>query len=197
MLLFIIKIYRKIKTSCFAYINKYILLKNKVLHKNFNINGIINIRNSGVIRIGKNFRANSGKNHNPIGGDTILRLITSNKNAKLIIGDNVGISNSTIFCANSIYIGNNMFVGGSCKIWDTDFHSIDPINRIFKGDVGAKTSPIYIDDCAFIGGGSIILKGVKIGKNSVIAAASVVTKSIPDNEIWGGNPARLIKVIEK
>jgi len=56
-----------------------------------------------------------------------------------------------------------------------------------------KTAPIIIKDNAFIGGSTIILKGYTIGENSVIAAGSVVTGVVSDNEIWGGNPARFIR----
>lgn len=173
--------------------NIFILKKNKVTWSaDLKINGRIYIRNNGNLIIGSNFRANSGEKHNPIGGDTILRLIVGNKGS-LQIGNNVGISNSTIVCQNRIEIGDYVFVGGGCKIWDTDFHSIDPIERRHNGDKQVKTAPIKIGDYAFIGGCSIILKGVSIGKNSIIAAGSVVTKSIPDDEIWGGNPANYIK----
>ncbi|MNR14199.1 Maltose O-acetyltransferase [compost metagenome] len=89
-----------------------------------------------------------------------------------------------------------MFIGGSVKIWDTDFHSINPHIRTASIDNDIRTKPVFIDDYAFIGGGSIILKGAKIGKNSIISAGSVVTKEVPSNEIWGGNPAKFIKKIE-
>jgi acetyltransferase-like isoleucine patch superfamily enzyme len=61
----------------------------------------------------------------------------------------------------------------------------------------AKKRPVVINDNVFIGAHSTILKGVTIGKNSVIGACSVITKDIPDNEIWAGNPAKFIKSIEK
>ena len=59
-----------------------------------------------------------------------------------------------------------------------------------------KCRPVVIEHDAFIGAGSIILSGVTIGANSVVAAGSVVSRSIPANEIWGGNPARFIKKVE-
>ena len=148
----------------------------------------------GEIRIGKNFRANSGKSYNPIGGDTVLRLICCN-NAKLIIGNNVGISNSTLYCSKEITIEDDVSIGGGCKIYDTDFHPIDPEMRILDNHDAIKRKSVLIKKGAFIGGHTIILKGVTIGINSVIGAGSVVSKSIPDSEIWAGNPARFIKKI--
>jgi len=61
-------------------------------------------------------------------------------------------------------------------------------------DVPLKKA-VVIDDGSFIGAHSIILKGVTIGKESIIGAGSVVTKNVPDGEIWGGNPAKLIRKI--
>jgi len=160
------------------------------------INGKIYVDNKGSIAIGHNFQANSGVDYNPIGGDTILRLITVNENAKIIIGDDVGISNSTILAWEKIEIGNKVMMGGGVKIWDTNFHSLHPILRTTAPDTDVKTAPIKIDDYAFIGAGSIILKGVHIGKNSIIAAGSVVVKSIPANVIAGGNPCKVIRQLD-
>jgi acetyltransferase-like isoleucine patch superfamily enzyme len=158
------------------------------------INGRIFIRNYGTIDIGKNFKANSGKNKNPIGGDVQLRLIVG-KDALLQIGKNVGISNSTVVVKNKVEIHDYVKIGGGCRIWDSDFHDIDPERRKFEenGESKVKTKPIIIKENAFIGGSSIILKGVTVGHNSVIGAGSVVTKSVPDNEIWAGNPAKFIR----
>ena len=159
------------------------------------INGRIFIINEGKIQIGNNFSANSGKNVNTIGGDTVLRLIVR-KNGNLTIGKHVGISNSTIVCKNEIEIGDYVLIGGGCKIWDTDFHSMGSMERMHKGDSKVKSIPISIGNYAFIGGSSTILKGVTIGCHSIVATGSVVTKNIPDNEIWGGNPARYIKTLK-
>lgn len=52
---------------------------------------------------------------------------------------------------------------------------------------------IRIKDNAFIGANTVICNSVTIGSNSIVGAGSVVTKDIPDNEIWAGNPARFIK----
>lgn len=170
-------------------INTYNLKRHSVIiGKNHQIDGLLFIRNNGNIQIGSNFIARSGKRVNPIGGDTTCRLIIG-KGAKLCIGNNVGISNSTIFCEISVSIGNNTLIGGGCKIWDTDFHSLNPANRAHPHGIDIAKAPIVIRDNVFIGAGSIILKGVSVGHNAVIGAASVVTKSVPDNELWAGNPA--------
>lgn len=157
--------------------------------------GFLFVHNSGEISIGDNFKATSGGRYNPIGGDDKLRIVCR-PSAKIDIGKNVGISNSTLFISNKLFIGDNVLIGGGCRIWDSDFHSIDVFERIFNGDLKIITKPISIGNCVFIGASSIILKGVSIGENSIVGAGSVVTKSIPPNEIWAGNPAKKIKSLE-
>jgi len=165
---------------------------NHVVYKSFQINGKIFVKNNGTMQIGSNFSANSGINQNPIGGDTLLRLIVEFKSARLTIGNNVGISNSTIACWDQITIGNNVVIGGGVKIWDTNFHSTNANIRLSGNDYDIKTAPIFIQDNVFIGAGTIILKGVTIGENSIIAAGSVVVKDIPSNVIAGGNPCTVV-----
>lgn len=179
----------------FNFLYNYFMFKLfNVNFKDFQISGRLKIRNRGSIKLGTNFKANSGVMYNPIGGDSVCRLIVQ-RGGNLIIGNNVGISNSTIVCWDNIYIGDNVNIGGDCKIWDTDFHSLNSINRSAEVDLDINTQPILIKNSSFIGGSSLILKGVTIGENSIIAAGSVVSKDIPDNELWGGNPIRFIKKI--
>lgn len=192
----LIKFFILFKGKYSDILNRIIFKKNNVnIKSSFKVRGRIFVNNYGSILIGKDFKANSSKNYNPIGGDTILRLVVMN-GGQLLIRNNVGISNSTIVCSKKIEIGNHVLIGGGCKIWDTDFHSLDPKERAFNGDKDVKNAPIHIEDHVFIGAGSIILKGVSVGENSIIGAGSLVSKSIPKNQIWGGNPAKFIRNLD-
>ncbi|MGA6838653.1 acyltransferase [Priestia megaterium] len=174
----------------------FVLLKYRhvVYGSNLNVVGrLFCVSNSkDGIKIGNNVSINSSRNANPIGGDTKTNLFAKG-NAKIRIGNNVGMSNTTIFACESITVGNNVFIGGSVKIYDTDFHWLDYDKRVSEPD--GLTKPVVINDGVFIGAHTIILKGVTIGEKSVVGAGSVVTKNIPKGEIWAGNPARFIRKI--
>ena len=181
--------------AIFFYVENYIiLLVNKVKFRKFHIRGKIRINNKGYIELGNYLRANAGHKYNPIGGDVDLSLTTTSKGS-IIFGENIKISNSVIFSTISITIEDNVMIGGGCRIYDTDFHSLYLEDRLKEKDPNIISKPVLIKEGVFIGGHSIILKGVTIGNNSVIGAGSVVTKSIPESEIWAGNPAKFIKKI--
>jgi acetyltransferase-like isoleucine patch superfamily enzyme len=153
--------------------------------------GVPYLRNLGVFEIGRNFRYNSNLKSNPIGGDQKMIIIVT-ESGRLRIGDNVGVSNSAIFCTNSILIGNNVMIGGSCKIYDTDFHSSSAEVRKISPNQ-SKSQPIIIEDDAWLAMGVVVLKGVTIGKGSVVSAGSVVSRSIPPYQLWAGNPAQFVR----
>ena len=81
-------------------------------------------------------------------------------------------------------------------ICDSDFHSISFLERMETPDTHIKSEPVVIQEGAFIGARSIILKGVTVGKHAVVGAGSVVTRNIPENEIWAGNPAVFIRRLQ-
>jgi len=163
-----------------------------ILPKDCLIRGLIWLDNKGTFQIGKRLVINSNLKANPIGGDGRMFIIVK-KSGCLIIGNNVGISNSTIVCWSKITIEDNVNIGGGCRIYDTDFHSVYFEDRIMNGDICIKTLPVVIKNGAWLGAGVIVLKGVNIGERSVVAAGAVVTKNIPSGELWGGNPARFIR----
>lgn len=168
---------------------------NVQIGKHVVLNGLPYIVNRGKFIIGNSVTMNLSFPFNPIGGERQMIFIIE-KNAVLEIKDRAGISNSAFFCRKNITIEEDVFIGGGCKIYDTDFHSISYKDRILMGDINAKLSPVTIKKGAFIGGHTIILKGVTVGCYSVVGAGSVVTQNIPDGEVWAGNPAKFIKKVQ-
>lgn len=166
------------------------------LGKNYTINGFPRfiLKMKSKLVIGENFSMNSGNLYNPIGRNQRC-LISVSKDAFLKIGDNVGLSSVAIVCQKKITIGNNVRIGGNTIIYDTDFHSLNSVERtsIPENATNIKRKEVSIGDNVFIGGHSLILKGVSIGDNAIIGAGSVVSKSVPPNEIWAGNPAVQIR----
>ncbi len=156
------------------------------------INGTIYLRNKGHLTLGEKVIINSNLRSNPIGGDQ-RTLMTILDKARLSIGNHVGISNSTFFCTKEIIIEDFVNIGGNCKLYDTDFHSLKFEHRVQENPFEGNNSSIIIRKGAWIGGHVIILKGVEIGMYSIIGAGSVVTKNVPPREIWAGNPAKFIK----
>lgn len=142
-------------------------------------------KNSSTIEIGRNAKFNYSSWSNHIGLNHRCIISTMSGDAKLIIGENLGMSSSSITCFKRIEIGNNVRIGANCVIADGDFHLEDP-------RVGAP-KPITIKDNVWLGYGVIVMKGVTIGENTIIGMNSVVTKDIPANSIAAGSPAKVIK----
>jgi len=155
----------------------------------------VSSKNASFI-IGENFRMNSGKYFNQIGRYQPSTFIVGT-GARLTIGNNVGISSAAIICHKEIIIGNNVRIGGNTVIYDSDFHSLDFHKRTARPEdfSDVKKKKVEISDNVFIGAHVTILKGVNIGKNSVIGACSVVVTDIPENELWAGNPAKFVRAL--
>ena len=117
-----------------------------------------------------------------------------NAGSKISIGKNCQICNrfTAISEGEGIEIGDNVLVGSSVTVLDSDFHEIDPSRRI---DGNPKTGKVVIGDNVWIGDRVMILKGTTIGKNSVVAAGAVVSGEFPANVVIGGVPARVIREI--
>lgn len=120
----------------------------------------------------------------------------------IFVGDKVIINmNCTFVDNNRIEIGNNVLIASNVQIY-TATHSTKVKERTMqdwdesKAICNTYALPVKIEDNVWIGGGAILLPGVTIGKNSVVGAGSVVTRSIPPNCVAVGNPCKVIKYVE-
>ncbi|WP_461133849.1 acyltransferase [Spirosoma lituiforme] len=155
----------------------------------------VNVALSGKFTIGDNFHFRSYSKYSDTGDNRPCKFLVG-KNSNLNIGNNVAITAVTIVCHNYIIIGDNVKIGGGTTIFDTNFHSTDSSVRKSESDLKlAIFSPIVIEEDVFIGTSCIICKGVIIGARSIVAAGSIVTRSIPRDQVWGGNPAKFIKEV--
>lgn len=149
------------------------------------LSGPILIDNLGTIEIGNHVGLNS-KWYKPI------FLNVTEPGAKLIIEENAQINYGTeISLSNEVVIGAYSIISIDCLIYDTDWHEITSFQTKSEG------IPTRIGRGAWLGARVMVLKGVTIGENSVIAANSLVNKDIPDNVLAGGIPARVIRTIER
>lgn len=144
------------------------------------------------ITIGRDCSINSSFFSNLLGlySRTIL---VAKRTGKIQIGDRVGISGSTIYAWEQIRIGNDTIIGANCKIFDNDFHSIDPEERRQGLTEHVPVRPVIIGNNVFVGCNCIILKGTVLGDNCVVGAGSVVHGTFEAGSVLAGNPARIIR----
>ena len=143
------------------------------------------------MQFGDGLQLRSTVHSNPLGPNHPVILCSWQAGAVLQVGRNFAMTGGSLVAAEKILIGDNVNVGANTIIMDTDFHPLDAEARRLDS-APAKTAPVSIEDNVFIGMNCLILKGVTLGKGSVIGAGSVVTKDVPSNAIVAGNPARLI-----
>lgn len=111
------------------------------------------------------------------------------KNVK--IGKNVKISSHAFIC-EGVTIGDEVFISHGVNFINDKYPHACVAGKLAT-ERDWKVIPTLVKKGASIGTGSVIMCGITIGENAVVGAGSVVTKSIPGNEIWAGNPARFLK----
>lgn len=122
-------------------------------------------------------------------------LITYNRDAVIEIGDNTRLNGAGLMATCGITVGRDCMLG-STLILDTDFHSTD-LDRRSNPHAKVRSAPVTIGSNVWLAGQTVVLKGVAIGDNSVVGIRSVVTSNVPPNVIVAGNPARLVKQLDK
>ncbi len=155
---------------------------------------IVSLARNSRIQIGARCVLCSDSQFNALGINHPIVIRTLRQGAEIVIGEDTGISGGSICAASSIRIGAGCLIGANVILADTDFHAIGPSSRRYNSNPDEiAVAPIVIEDNVFIGADVFILKGVTVGRNSVIGAASVVTRDVPENSVAAGNPARVVR----
>ena len=129
----------------------------------------------------------------PMMGDGTVTLQARLPSARITVGPGTCFSNNVqVIAETHISIGARCLIGDAVLIMDSDGHNLTAEHR---HDGPRRTGEIVIEDNVFIGSRVIVLKGVSIGKDSVIGAGSVVVRSIPPGVIAAGNPAKVIRTL--
>jgi acetyltransferase-like isoleucine patch superfamily enzyme len=116
------------------------------------------------------------------------------KDALIRIGAGCSTSNNlSIISRQAVEIGEKSMIGDCVSIFDSDFHRIDPSTRWDGGD---EPQPVSIGRNVWLGSRVLVLKGVTIGDNTVVAAGSVVTRSLPANVVAAGIPAKVLRQLD-
>jgi acetyltransferase-like isoleucine patch superfamily enzyme len=112
------------------------------------------------------------------------------KNA--VIGSDCKISSHTFVC-EGVHIADKVFVGHGVTFVNDLYPEAVRADGTMQTDADWEVVPTYVEEKASIGSNSTILCGITIGQNAIIGAGSVVTKDVPSNQIWAGNPARFLR----
>lgn len=119
---------------------------------------------------------------------------------RLVVGDETYLGHRLIIATDDeVRIGAHVHVADDVHICGYDAHPIDPIARRTGAapvDYSGQ-SRIVIEDDAWICQGSVILKGVRVGRGAIVAAHAVVTRDVPDGAIVAGNPARPVGTVDR
>ncbi len=144
------------------------------------------IAKRGRIIIGNNCKLNC---YLVVDGDGLIK-----------IGNNCSIGkNTSIRSSKSIEMGNHVLISAEVIVLDNNSHSLDYLERRKDIDFSrygyktAQSKSILIGNDVWVGRRALILKGVRIGDRSIIAAGSVVTKDVPEDCVMAGNPAIIVK----
>jgi acetyltransferase-like isoleucine patch superfamily enzyme len=150
----------------------------------------VTLLNCGRIEIGDHCRLVS----HPNGSPEVTNLRTYFPTAIIRIGSHVGLSGTTLHCNVSITVGNYCRCGPGVILCDNDSHRV--ARSVEDRDQRPAEAPIVLGDNVWLGMRTIVLKGVTIGANTIVAAGSVVTRSLPANVVAGGVPARVIRSLD-
>jgi acetyltransferase-like isoleucine patch superfamily enzyme len=112
------------------------------------------------------------------------------------IGKNCKISTHSFIC-EGVHIADNVFIGHNVTFINDRFPRAINEEGALQTEENWQCIQTFVAEGASIGSSATILCGVQIGRNAIIGAGSVVTKDIPDNTVYAGNPAKLIRSLNQ
>ncbi len=154
---------------------------------------VIEIDDGARLEIGDNVTLTSDNRRYHLNLHSPVKLLADRRGAVIKIGDNSRVHGTCIHAYESIIVGRNCLIAANCQIFDCSGHDLaldDAANRIHTT---GTARPIVIEDNVWLGAGTYVLPGVVIGEGTVVAANSVVTKSLPPRVLAGGNPAVVLR----
>jgi carbonic anhydrase/acetyltransferase-like protein (isoleucine patch superfamily) len=138
------------------------------------------------ILIGEKCTFRSSQRANFFGLNHGCLLSTHSRIAEIVIGKGSGFSGTSLSAYESVKIGSGVLCGANTVITDFDWHPIRAAGQM-------ASRPVVIEDRVWLGANCLVLKGVRIGENTIVGANSVVLHSLPANVLAAGNPARVIR----
>ena len=164
-----------------------ILFKNVKIGMHFRVYGRLIITGPGQVIIGKNCFVLSQMTKT-------VRITTQLPHSKAVLGNHVGLNGTSIVCFDEIVIGDYSNIADA-YITDSSAHPLAPDRRLYTAeDIPAEK--VHIGENVWVSTHVVILKGVHIGDNSVVAACSLVRESLPPNILAAGVPAKIIKKLQ-
>lgn len=161
-----------------------IFFKNVKIGNHFRVYGRLVITGPGYVILGRDCFVLSQMTKT-------VRITTQLPNSKVVIGNHVGLNGTSIVCYYQIEIDEYSNIADA-YITDSSAHPLSPDRRLYTAeDIPAEK--VYVGKNVWISTHVVILKGVHIGENSVVAACSLVRKSLPPNILAAGIPAKVIR----
>lgn len=154
------------------------------------------VSGSGRLRIGARTVLCSSASWTALGVSHPVILRTLRAEARIEIGEDCGLSGTSICAATSVQVGARCLIGADVIIADTDFHPLSVQGRRHAPIEAAACAPVVIEDDVFLGARSMVLKGVRIGAGAVVGAGSVVTRDVAPGTVVAGQPARPVGSVD-
>lgn len=161
-----------------------VLGRRVVIGRNFRVFGRLDMRGPGTIVIGDDCTIFSTRIQ-PV------TVWTHERDAVCELGDHVVLNGTRIGCTLLVRIEEHSIIADA-RILDSDFHAVDsPV--LPRLAAPGRSAPVIIGRHSWLAAGSMVLKGVTIGENAVVAARALVTTDVPANSMVAGNPAQVVK----